>query len=187
MPGAASFAATASHKATRLGIDPASDVAHAVAVLLADDQVSLPGAVAVGQVAVLIEHRGQPVSGLAQIFGFESTRQLGELGFGGFAGVVVDEAGQLIEELPNDAHVLGADRTTYLGRRGVRQHRLKWLASHRRPPAQVLGLFDAPIRLLAGDAQQRRQRRRRRWLTQLICGHLAQRPDHPMRHRRAAT
>ena len=65
------------------------------------------------------------VGGDAQVFWPKPARQLGQLCFSGFAGVVVDEAGQFLEEPANDLHMLGADFTAPLRGRGVQQHRLR--------------------------------------------------------------
>ena len=113
--------------------------------------MAAPGAVGIGEVAVLIEQRGQLAGGGAQLFGWQPAGQLSELGFGGVAGVVVDEAGQPFEELPDDLHVLGADRPAALRGGGVGEHRLQWLCGHRRPRPQIGGLLDAPVRLGGGD------------------------------------
>ena len=59
------------------------------------------------------------VGGDAQVFGPKPARQLGQLCFSGFAGGVVDEAGQLLEEPSDDLHMLGADFTSPLRGRSV--------------------------------------------------------------------
>ena len=82
--------------------------------------------------------------------------------------------------------MLGADQPALLRGGGVRQHRRQRLAGHRHPRPQILGLLDAPVRLLCGDPQQRRQRRPQRRLPQLLQRHLGQGADHTVVHRRAA-
>jgi hypothetical protein len=80
---------------------------------------------------VLIQQDRQPVGGLAQLLGFEPAGDLGEILLGGLAGVVVDKAGQPVEERPNDLDVFGTDLPTRLSGRGMRQHRLEGFTGQR--------------------------------------------------------
>ena len=65
-----------------LGIDPAADIAQPVGALLVDDEIAPTRPVPVGELAILIDQIGQPVSGLAQLFRFEATGDLGQLRLG---------------------------------------------------------------------------------------------------------
>ncbi len=101
------------------GQSSAADIAHPVRALLVDDQIAPPRPIGVGELAVLVEQDRQPVGSLAQLLGFEPAGDLGEILLGGFPGVVVDKAGQLAEEPPNDLDVFSPDVAAPLGGRGV--------------------------------------------------------------------
>jgi len=88
-------------------------------LLTIQQQVAAPRPIPIGQFAVLIEQDRQPVGDLAQLFGFEPARQCGQLRLGGLAGVEIDEAGQPVEEPPNDPHVLDPDIPAALRSGGV--------------------------------------------------------------------
>ncbi len=111
-------------QAPRLGIQPAPHVGRPVGLLLPHGEEAPPGPIPVGELTILIERGRQPVGRRPQVLGRQPTGQLGQLRLGGFTGVVIDEAGQLGEELPDDRHMLGADQPALLRGGGVRQHRL---------------------------------------------------------------
>ncbi len=154
------------------GIQPAADLAHPVGLLFADGQIASPGPVLVGQLPVLVEQHRQSVGALAQLFRLQPARRCGQVGFGGLPGGVIDEAGQLFEELADDLDVLGADLPAALRGGRIRQHRRKRFTADRGAWPQILGFADAPIGFLRRDPQQCRQRRCQRRLTQLISWHL---------------
>ena len=172
------------HRGAGLGIEAPPDIAEPVGARLVDGQIASPRPVPVGELAVLIDQIGQLVGGLPQLLGFEPAGDFGQLRLGQLPSLVIDEARQPVEEPPNDLHMLDTDGPALLRSGGMRQHRLERLAAHRRARPQILGLMDAPMRLVLRDPQQRRQRRGQRRLTQLLDRHLRQGSRQPMRHRR---
>lgn len=75
------------------GGEVSADGGHAVDTLTAQRQVSAPGAVGVGEVAVGVEAIGKPVGELGEVVGSVAGREPGEVGLGFFACLDVDLRG----------------------------------------------------------------------------------------------
>jgi hypothetical protein len=127
---------------------------HRIGALAADAHTALAGPVGVaGELAVLINHRHQPLGGHPQFFGFEPAADRDQLGLGLRAGVGVHPAGQVRDEPADDAHVFGVEPPAGLGGRQPRQHRFERLADECRARAQLLGVGQPPACLARRDAQ----------------------------------
>jgi hypothetical protein len=105
---------------------------------------SVVGPAGEGEV-VEIQQGGQPVGGLAQFLGFESRGDARQIRLGEGTGLVVDMAGQIGEELADDAHMLGADVVARLPGRGVGQR----------------GSRGSPLMVVRGPRSSASSRRRR--------------------------
>jgi hypothetical protein len=71
--------------------------------------------------------------------------------------VAVNMARHIIEELPDDPHMLGADLVARLRGRHVRQLRRQRFTGQRGPRPQQFGLLDAALGFLLADAQRFRE------------------------------
>jgi len=83
--------------------------------LLTQRQATATRAVLVGVAAVGVDIRGDLLGELGQIVGPMCGGQLGQMGFGDGTGSDVDGAGQLVQELPDHAHVARANVSGALG------------------------------------------------------------------------
>ena len=82
------------------------------------------------------------------------------MGLGESAGVGIDVGGQVIEEVPDHADVLGSDLPARLGGGGGRQLRFQRLAGDRVAGAEITGLGQPAPGVSAADAQPLTQNRR---------------------------
>ena len=92
MPGAASFASTASRVARSSGVMQPRNSDMRSGALIAQGQAAAAGAVLVGVVAVGVEAVGHGIGQAAQLFGPELRAELGQMRFGLLASRVVDPA-----------------------------------------------------------------------------------------------
>jgi hypothetical protein len=106
------------------GIEQSMNLAHPINALLVDGQIASPRPLGiVGEIAVLVEQKRQPVGGLPELHGSQPGRDARQVGLGEFAGVAADMAGQIIEEPLDNAHMLRPDFSAGLRSSGIRQLR----------------------------------------------------------------
>ncbi|CAG6925428.1 hypothetical protein PICSAR104_04107 [Mycobacterium avium subsp. paratuberculosis] len=144
----------------RLRGQPSAQPGHAVGLLVAEDQPARPRPVFVAVAAVGVEAVHQPAGQLGQLIRPELCCLGRQLPFGVLAGLDVHRLRQLVEELPDHRHVVGADRPVALGRRRGGQQRRQRLAGQRPARAQVGRLGDPATRVAASDVQPLGQRER---------------------------
>ena len=134
------------------------DAARPIDVLLVDGQISPPGPIGViGQLTVLVQQQRQPVGSSPELRGLQPGSNARQIGLGQLTGLAIDTAGQSIEELLDDPHMLGPDRTTRLGRSHIRQCRGQRFTTQRGPRPQQPGLRYATLRFALRDPQRFRK------------------------------
>jgi len=126
--------------------------------LLTQRQATATRAVLVGVAAVGVDIRGDLLGELGQIVGPMCGGQLGQMGFGDGTGSDVDGAGQLVQELPDHAHVARANVSGALGGGRAGQQRRQRFTGQRAPWAQLGGFGDAPTGFPGRDVQPVGQR-----------------------------
>ena len=138
------------------------------------------GAVVVGVVAVGVEAVHEALGQPGQLFGAVVGGQLGEVGFGVFAGQGVEEAGQVVGEAADHRDVFAAEPSGALGGGGGGQHGWQGFTGEPVPRAEVGGFADAAGGFGAAD-QRRVGDRMRQCAAKLCWGGLAgEMVDQPM-------
>ena len=159
MPGAASFAKTASRVARASGVEIPADRAHAVEVLLTDAQAAAFGAVHVGEVAIGVEAVGQLVGQLGQLVGAVLAGQAGQLRLGCGRVSMSTKSGSRCKKLRMTVTWPAPRSPLRCAGSGGRQHRRQSLAVQRPPLAEVGGFVHTSRGFGAADPQPVGQRR----------------------------
>jgi len=171
--------------AARFRVEQAIDAAHPVSVLLVDGQVAAPCSLGlIGWLAVLVEQQCQPIGGRPPLRRSQTLGDPGKVCLGLVTGLTVDAAGQIVEELFDDAHMLPTDLASRLCGGGVRQLGRQRFSCYRSPRTEQLGLLDSPTPFYFGDPEFRGQDIGQRGAAQRFGIGLGGQPvDDPMVHR----
>ena len=153
LPRAAAGAMTASKVARPSGSSRPVILLIAVGALRADGDPAAPGPVGVGEVAVGVQQGQQAGGGRAQPVGQLFTRDAGQGGVGVVAGGEVDRVGQVVEELADDPDVFGPDQAFGLGGGGVGEFRRQRFPGQGAAGAEVSGVLEPAVGVVAGDPQ----------------------------------